>query len=146
MPVQFNQTLSVKTIEGDHVNILNEEISQVVRVKTVGGAFAFVDKKEPIVSSTDVTLTCDNPKCPVPQKLEWNQEAAAENSELLPDGMWRTIGIKLFTGEELTFCGARCAMTYLSKHTPLRSPREQRLTGKVVSISDGTGYNGGGDE
>lgn len=146
MPVQFKQTLSVRTIEGDEVQISNEEAKQVVRVKTVDGSFAFIDKKEPIISSTDVALQCDNEKCPVPQVLTWNQEAAAENSELLPDGMWRTIGVKLFTGTELTFCGARCAMTYLSTHTPLRSPREERLSGKVVSISDATGFNGGGDE
>jgi hypothetical protein len=146
MPVQFKQTLTVRTTEGDDVQIVNEEIKQVVRVKTVEGHFAFIDKKEPIISSTDVQFQCDNPACPVPQVLSWNQEQTAADNDLLPDGLWRTAKLELFDGTQLAFCGIKCLVTHAKTLTPLRSPREQRLSSKVVSISDGTGYNGGGDE
>lgn len=146
MPVQFKQTLTVRTIEGDDVQISNEEITQVVRAKTTDGAFVHFDKKEPIISSTDVSFQCDNPDCPVPQVLKWNQEQTAADNDLLPDGMWRTAKLELFDGTQLAFCGIKCLTAHAKTITPLRSPREQRLSTKVVSISDGTGYNGGGDE
>lgn len=146
MPVQFKQTLTVRTIEGDDVQIVNEEIKQVIRAKTTEGTFVNIDKKEPIITSTEVSFKCDNPKCPVPQVLQWNQEETAEDNEKLPDGFWRIETHRRTDGTERGFCSLRCLQEFISTLKPLRSPREQRLSSKVVSISDGTGYNGGGDE
>jgi hypothetical protein len=136
MPVQFKQTLTVKTIEGDSVNILSDDITNVVRAKSEAGHYIFFKRDEPVVTVTDVAAQCDNPKCPNPQVYTWNQEKAAEGSDEVPDAMYRTVGIKLFDGSEKMFCGVKCATGYLSGMAPLRSPREKRLVDKVMCISD----------
>lgn len=146
MPVKFTQKLWGKDINGDTVYLTGQDIESVTRAKTEKGGYALLKREEQVQSSTDVSVICDNPKCPAPQTFNWNQEKAGENPDEVPDGMFRTIGIKLFDQTEKIFCCKSCAVHFLDGMAPLRSPREARLVDKVFPISDATGFNGGGDE
>lgn len=142
MPVNITSKLTSTTIDGQKVTVVNDEISSVTRAKTDTGEFVYLFREEPVISVTDVVASCDNPNCQAlnagrtPEVFEWNQERSGENPDEVPDGMYRTIGIKLFDMNESLFCGKTCAIDFLRNMVPLRSPREQRVD-KVVSIANG---------
>lgn len=144
--VERDVTIITKSLAGDKIEIKNEDIVTVLRVKTVAGQPAYVSKEEPFVTSTNVRVSCDSANC---EKINgapkithaWNLEKAGEDADEVPDGMFRTLGLKLFDSTELLFCGVPCLLDYLEGFKPLRSPREKRLVDKVFCIQDATGFS-----
>jgi hypothetical protein len=98
----------------------------LLQATTVDGREVYIPQESQITQTTDVYVTCDNPKCGdgSPLHIFWNQERVAEDDEHLPDQAFRIVTLEFFDGEKKTFCSDKCAISFLQSHIPLRSPRE----------------------
>jgi len=135
MPVQIDVLLTMKDREGHEIVVRKSEanLPVFVEVEDIQGRRALVSKEEleKMVSSSNVNVVCDNPKCR-PALIQWNQEKAGEDENHFPDAAYKMIRVIDFLGAEYVYCSKKCEAEAIPDRPEPKSPREQA---KVVDIS-----------
>lgn len=119
--------VTTKTLDGIEVKVHQESLEGVLQGTTISGDKVIVDKDNPDASiETTTSVVFDDLTEKEPASIFWTTE--------VPDDAFRIVVLTFFDGTKKVFSHPAKAAEFLSKLSPIRSPREQEV--KVYNISE----------